>query len=115
MVFVHVTSILGEEFAADGSNVSRAPERANVPVLRDALASAERVGVPADSELLVGFPATQIAALADELDADLVIVGSRHFKGAKRMLHGSTSRTLLDETRRPLLIVTEPAHEPALV
>ena len=114
VIFVHVTSILGEQFAP-GTELTRAPERETVPILRDAVATAELAGVPVQSELLVGYPPTQIAALAEELDADLVIVGSRHYTGAKRMLRGSTSRALLDATRRPLLIVTEPAHEPAHV
>ena len=114
VMFAHVTSILGEQFAP-GSELARVPERESVPILRDAVRTAELAGVPVQSELLVGYVPTQIASLAEEWEADLVIVGSHHYTGAKRMLQGSTSRALLDATRRPLLIVTAPAHEPAKV
>ena len=112
LTFVHVTSILGQDFIPHGSELNRVPDRSEVPILQSSLAAAADDGVAARSELLVGYPPTQIAALADELDSDLVIVGSRHLTGAKRLLHGSTSRALLDETHRPLMVVTEPARDP---
>lgn len=115
LTFVHVTSILGEEFVPGSDALTRVPERGEVPALRAALHRAQRAGVEADAELLVGFVPKQVAALAEKIDADLVIVGSRHLTGAKRMLRGSTSRAMLDATKRPLLIVTAPAPEPALV
>jgi nucleotide-binding universal stress UspA family protein len=114
VVFAHVASILGEQFSPNDERANRAPERTHVPVLRKALDMAERCAVEADAELLVGYAPKQIAALADELDVDLVVVGSRHLTGARRMLHGSTSRAVLDATKRPLLIVTEPAPAPAI-
>jgi nucleotide-binding universal stress UspA family protein len=114
VIFVHVASILGDELDSNGTRPHRVPERAQVPALREALRRAEEAGVQAEAELLIGYAVNQIAALAEEIDADLVIVGSRHLTGAKRMLRGSTSRALLDATRRPILIVTEPAPDPAL-
>src|SRR5580765_4163910 len=114
VMFAYVTSILGEQFAP-GNELARVPERETVPILREAVTAAELAGVPVESELLVGYAPTQIASLAEEWDADLVIAGSHHYTGAKRMLRGSTSRALLDATRRPLLIVTAPAREPAHV
>lgn len=113
VTFAHVTSILGQDFVPNGSVANRVPDRGQTPVLQAALALAEQADVDADSELLVGYAPKQIAALAEEIDADLVIVGSRHYTGAKRLLRGSTSRALLDETTRPLLVVTEPAPVPA--
>jgi nucleotide-binding universal stress UspA family protein len=113
VVFVHVTTILGQDFLPNGSKVNRVPDRGQTPSLRAALAAAAEAGVTADSELLVGYAPEQIAALAEALDVDLVVVGSHHFTGAKRLMRGSTSRALLDATRRPLMVVTEPAPEPA--
>ena len=113
LTFVNVTSILEREFAPNGSRVNRVPDRDHVQPLHEALARAAEVDVDADAEVLVGFPPEQIAALAEELDSDLIVVGSHHLKGARRLLHGSVSRALLDATRRPLMVVTEPAVEPA--
>jgi len=73
-----------------------------------------RSACPAPPELLVGYPPKQIAAVADDLDVDLIVVGSRQLSGVRRFLLGSTSRDLVTATTRPLLVVPEPAPEPAL-
>jgi nucleotide-binding universal stress UspA family protein len=114
VTFVHVVSIVGEQFVPDDHKPDRVPDRARTQVLLDAATAAEAVGVPCTTELLVGYPPSQIAAIADELDVDLVVVGSRHLSGMKRFLLGSTSRALIGETKRPLLVVPETVLEPAL-
>jgi nucleotide-binding universal stress UspA family protein len=51
-----------------------------------------------------GHPATEICRLADQLDADLIIVGS-HGRGAlERTFIGSVSRAVLNQTKRPVLV-----------
>ena len=112
VVFVHVVSIVGEQFVPDDGAPDRVPDHARTEVLVDAVATAEAAGVPCTTELLVGYPPKQIAALADDLDVDLVVVGSRHLSGVKRFLLGSTSRALIGESTRPLLVVPETASVP---
>lgn len=52
-----------------------------------------------------GSPPIEICALAEEVDADLIIVGS-HGKGAlERAFLGSVSRGVLGRTARPVLVV----------
>jgi len=114
VVFVNVVSIVGEQFVHGDGKPERVPDRAKTEVLIDACAKAEELSVPCTTELLVGYPPTQIAALAEELDVDLVVVGSRHLTGVKRFLLGSTSRALIGDAKRPLLVVPEPAPVPAL-
>jgi len=114
VVFVHVVSIVGEQFVPDDGVPDRVPDRARTVVLVDAAAAADAIGVPCTTELLVGYPPKQIAALANDLDVDLVVVGSRHLSRVKRLLLGSTSRGLIGEMTRPLLVVPEPAPVPAL-
>lgn len=114
VIFVHVVSIVGEQFVSDHHEPNRVPDRAQTQVLIDAAAAAEAVGVPCTTELLVGYPPSQISALADDLDAGLVVVGSRHLSGVKRFLLGSTSRALIGDTTRPLLVVPETVLEPVL-
>ena len=46
-----------------------------------------------------------LAALADQLDAEAVVVGSRGLGAFKAGLFGSTSRDLLGQTQRPVLVV----------
>lgn len=115
VVLAHVVSIAGDQFVPHAETPDRVPEAAETEVLRAASAKARAVGVPYTVELLVGHPPRQIALLADELDVDLVVVGSRHLSGLKRFFLGSTSRSLIGESARPLLIIPELAPEPALV
>lgn len=114
VIFAHVVSILGEQFVPGDGKPERVPDAARTEVLIEAEAKAEALGVPSTSELLVGYPPKQLALLADDLDVDLIVVGSRHLTGIKRFLLGSTSRALLGETARPILVVPEHVLEPAL-
>src|SRR6266699_1603519 len=50
--------------------------------LQDAARAAADRGVAADLDLRTGEPAKEIAAAADEMDADLIVVGSRGHGGA---------------------------------
>jgi nucleotide-binding universal stress UspA family protein len=52
--------------------------------------------------------AVTVAAIADELDAATIVVGSRGLGGVKSRLFGSTSRELLQRTGRPVLVVKTP-------
>jgi nucleotide-binding universal stress UspA family protein len=84
--------------------------------LRSALEQAHERVLAAQAELLVGYVPAQIARLADDLDADMIVVGSRSLGPLKRAVLGSVSRPLLGMTRRPVLIVQEPAvREPSAV
>jgi nucleotide-binding universal stress UspA family protein len=105
IVFVHVTSLL--EFAP--VNGSGAPERLprveTDAVLCDALERAQERDIPAQAELLIGHAAKQILRLARDIDADLIVVGSRGLGRVKSAVLGSTSREVLTKADRPVLIV----------
>ncbi|MGA7986771.1 MAG: universal stress protein [Candidatus Dormiibacterota bacterium] len=51
-----------------------------------------------------------IDRVADEVDADLVVVGSREIGGLHRLLAGSVSTSVLHTTHRPVLIVRGGEH-----
>jgi nucleotide-binding universal stress UspA family protein len=114
VIFGHVVSILGEQFVPGNDKPERVPETAKTELLIEAEAKAETAGVPCTTELLIGYPPKQLALLADDLDVDLIVVGSRHLSAVKRFLLGSTSRELLSATTRQILVVPEPVPEPAL-
>jgi nucleotide-binding universal stress UspA family protein len=114
VVFAHVISILGEQFVPGGEEPERVPSPEGSPSLTDAEERAQLSGVRCTKELLVGYPPKQLALLADDLDADLIVVGSRHLRGLKRALLGSTSRALLSESTRPVLVVPYVAVDDAV-
>jgi nucleotide-binding universal stress UspA family protein len=108
-IFVHVTSMLdlGTDWDA-GVDVppERVPSPENDPVLGAALKLAAQNGVSSRAELLIGYPPRQIARLANDVEADVVVVGARPLGKVKRVLLGSASRELLSLTSRPVLIVS---------
>jgi nucleotide-binding universal stress UspA family protein len=46
-----------------------------------------------------------IVDLADEIDASVIVVGSRGLKGAREFFEGSLSHELAEHAKRPVLIV----------
>ena len=98
---VTIVHVVGE---ADGgtSNSSR-PEQDEA--LREAIEIARHAEVEPEIELAVGEAAEEVAKLAERVDADLVIVGSRGLGRASATLLGSVSRALLDRCGRPVMVV----------
>ena len=58
-----------------------------------------------------GAPVNVLLAVADEEDADLIVVGSRGMGGAPELLLGSTSTQIAQHSARPVAIVPG-AHPP---
>jgi nucleotide-binding universal stress UspA family protein len=74
--------------------------------LLEAAKFAAAQGVAAKTLLLAGNTVDEIVSCADSIGADLIVVGSRGFGPIRATLLGSTSRALLHETRRPVLVVS---------
>ena len=53
----------------------------------------------------VGEPASVLMAIADEIDADLIVVGNKSMSGRIRKFTGSVPSRLAHHSRRPVLIV----------
>lgn len=66
------------------------------------LASAK---VPFESRLVEDLPVPGIVSVADEVDADLIICGTRGIGGVKGMVLGSVARELPRVARRPVAII----------
>jgi nucleotide-binding universal stress UspA family protein len=75
--------------------------------LDEACELADERGIEARTKLLAGDAAKQILAYADEIDADLIVVGSRGLGAIGSTLLGSVSRKVLHNAKRPVLIVRE--------
>lgn len=68
--------------------------------------------VAVEASLLQGSVPAEISRQAEELDADLVVLGARGAGFMHRLSLGSTAERLLHKTLRPLLVVRQRAHEP---
>jgi nucleotide-binding universal stress UspA family protein len=80
-----------------------------------AVAVAEDAGVDADFEILDGPAADSIEVVAENRDADLIVVGSRGRGAVRGALFGSVSKALVTGLQRPVLVVKPPKHERILV
>ncbi len=85
-------------------------------MLKAAGQAAEEAGVSYALERIAGNTVESIVALADEKDADLIVIGSRGRGTVATALLGSISHGVLRHARRPVLIVKSaktPAETPA--
>ena len=63
------------------------------------------IGIDAERRTAVGVPAERLAEIADEVDAELIVVGSRGRGAFKAAFLGSVSSALVGVARCPVLIV----------
>lgn len=108
VVFVHVVpdvDVVGTVGFGMTGAFPHAVTRVDRAPLEHALALAAEAGVEARGELLRGDPADEIVAYADGIAADLLVVGSRGHGSLASALLGSVSRGVLNESRRPVLVV----------
>lgn len=85
------------ELESDGKAATAAVEE---------LASA--AGVECEQILTSGRPHKALIKVSDEVDADLVVVGSTGMNSLERALIGSESESLMRYSKRPVLLVHEP-------
>jgi nucleotide-binding universal stress UspA family protein len=85
--------------------VDRATREEAARLVGVAVKSVTDAGVKASGEVLDGSPADAVARVADEVGADLVVVGSRGKGALGRLFLGSVSDRLVHFLRRPVLVV----------
>jgi nucleotide-binding universal stress UspA family protein len=57
------------------------------------------------SLLIEGRPATVICDEAEKMDVSAIVISSRGLHGVERWVLGSTSRRVVDDCKRPILII----------
>ena len=68
-------------------------------------------GFDAEARDALAAPTWQgIVDAADELDAPVIVIGSRGLSGLKEMLKGSLSHQVAEHAGRPVLIMPPPGH-----
>jgi nucleotide-binding universal stress UspA family protein len=95
---------LGPSTAVTSEGEEHAPERA-MALLEVAARGIRERGVGVQVIVRSGDPAPTLLELADQLDVDLVVVGTRGRGGPAELLLGSVARTVADHVRRPTLVV----------
>ncbi len=73
---------------------------------------ARRAGLIAEARASMAAPTWEgVVDVADEIDAAVIVIGSRGLKGARELFEGSLSHEVAEHARRPVMIV--PPSQPA--
>ena len=99
----HLSPEAGEDVQDVGWLVD--PLAAAIAVLEEAATDLRLLGVKSQTHAVPGDAADAVPSVADEVDAGLVVVGSRGLGRASRMLRGSVSTKVAHHCQRDLLIV----------
>ncbi len=110
---IHLITVVQMGYAAKntGGEVNFYPEHVVHPRedaenhLRDAKALFESMNIEVKSSILMGDPAQMIIKYADEIAADLIVIGNRGLGAISRAFLGSVSHKVLHQARRSVLIV----------
>lgn len=62
-------------------------------------------GLPVHTEVRHGFPARDISPYAASVQADLIVIGTHADGILKRIIHGSVSKSVLESSPCPVLMV----------
>jgi nucleotide-binding universal stress UspA family protein len=94
-----------EEFQEAVTEVRRQQQDEGAAVLAAAQGCMAKLGRAAETELRVGDPTTEILAVAEEQQADLIVAGARGASLIEGLLTGSVADRLVNEARCSVLIV----------
>jgi nucleotide-binding universal stress UspA family protein len=111
LVLHHVTPL---DVALEGSRKGGGDpvaERAHLEVIRRQMEGPD-LKCPVEARLGRGEPAAEILRAADEVGADLIVMGTHGRGGLGRVLMGSVAESVLREAPCPVLIARSAAPEP---
>ncbi len=80
-------------------------EKAAREDLEEIIKAEREQGVEVDADVQIGTPSEVILEKADELDVNLVILGSHGKTGLSRLLMGSVAESVVRKAKCPVLIV----------
>jgi nucleotide-binding universal stress UspA family protein len=100
---VELAKAVGAELLVVSAFVGASEDAA--PLLADAAATAQAAGVSVQTLPRPGDPADAILDVAEERDADLIVVGNKGTSGAKRFLLGSVPNRVSHHAPCSVLII----------
>lgn len=109
---IHALTVADSLTSWDPEWVRASQEDQAMQLLKQAADALSREGVTVTPVIGGGQAAREILRVADEFDADLIVVGSHGFTGLAGFVLGSVARNVAHHARRPVLVARAP--EPPL-
>lgn len=108
LVHVQEAASLLELATHDADDIATAAVDAGEHLMEPAIALLDAQGVGYTTEVVLGEPASVLVDMAEEMDADLVIIGARGMGAIQSVLVGSVSKALVTRCTKPVLVVKMP-------
>jgi universal stress protein A len=110
LMIVHVQEV----FISPAGEMLVVPGHLPSPQLRKMLNDVvpHDVTIRLEHHLVIGTPGEDIVRLADESNADLIVIGSHGRTGLTRLLMGSVAERVMRTAKCPVLIIKAAAAEP---
>lgn len=105
LVHVQEPASLLELATHDADAIAEAAIEAGEHLMAPAIELLERVGVDYTTEVTLGVPGTVLPDMAEQLGADMLIVGARGISAIQRALMGSVSQAVLNRCTLPVVVV----------
>lgn len=107
---LHVVSVVETRTAYDNAIIDPEEVRENLRAdARDAVAAAQSTasaaGIDCETTVTEGPPPDEILSVADDIDADGIVVGATGRSGFKRLVLGGTAEQLLESATIPVIVV----------
>ncbi|WP_226004749.1 universal stress protein [Natrinema salinisoli] len=101
----------GDEYVHEFEGLEAALEQIGEDALGSAAEAARAAGLEPTTVVRHGSPHEQIIDYADEVDADLIVMGSKERPGEYRQLLGSVTDRVARLASRPVTIVKTPVED----
>jgi nucleotide-binding universal stress UspA family protein len=80
-------------------------------ILGEITDAVSKIGVPVVSKVLTGIPSEEIVRIAQELPADIIIMGTHGRAGVSHLLLGSVAERVVRRAPCPVLTVRQEEHD----
>ncbi len=108
LVNVQEAASLLELATHDSDAIAAAAVAAGEHLMAEGAALLDAAGVGYSMEVVLGEPGTALVDLAEQINADMVMLGARGMGAVESVLVGSVSKAVLHRCSKPVLIVRVP-------
>ena len=108
LVNVQEAASLLELATQDSDDIAVAAVQAGEHLMSPCAALLDAAGVGYSMEVVLGEPGTVLVDMAEQIDADLVMLGARGMGAIESALVGSVSKAVISRCSRPVMVIKLP-------